>query len=427
MHIIKLTEYEFDNYSKTHQYHSYYQTSAYATVMDHSALKPLYLGFYDEDKLVGATLILSKPVIMGFKYGYAPRGILVDYTNYFQIIEITKELKNYLFKDRYVLLKIDPLLVINKYDKNNKLIYTYEHKDNIMETLKEAGFHYCGASKSFESVKPRWIACLNLDNSLQDIFKNFKKPIRNKIKKATKFGVEITKDNHALEQIYPFISKDGIYSKEYYQTFMNSFQNNIDIYVAKLNTEKYVDSSRLFYEKEMEYNDYLNNIISRDGYKGKNMKDILTKKMESDKLLITYKNYMVESIDLLKQYPEGIIIAGAIVIKDNATLRLLIDGYNHEYGKLCPLYLLKWEIIKEYCQSSFKDFDMNAITSNEIENNPYKGLNDVKYGFGTIGYEYIGEFNLIVNNPMYALYKSIMTNDSIKDNKNPLVQLVVFM
>lgn len=416
MKILTLNRQEFDNYASNHEYKNYYQSSHYGTLMNDHNLKPMYLGFYEGDTLIGASLILYKPSFVGFKYGYAPRGLLIDYLNHSQVINIIKELKNYLFKERFILLKIDPLILIDKKDKDGNIIESNSNKDNIMNTLREAGFYHCGLNNAFESIKPRIISYLDLQKSEDELFKNLSKQTRNKIRKAIKLGVEISKDNDAIDKVYPFIARKGNYSLKYYQDFKNCFKDKMEIYIAKINTEKYVEGSRILYEKELEYNEYLNNIISRDGYKGKDMKDILNKKMESDKLLVIYKEYLVNSITLLRNNPEGIIIGGTIIIKDNDIIHLLIDGYDKSYGKFCPLYLTKWEIIKEYCNSNFKYLDMNAITkTSDKEKNPYKGLNEMKFGFNSIAYEYIGEFNLIVNNPIYALYKSLIIEDSLKN------------
>lgn len=416
MRIVTLSEQEFDSYSSNHKYTSYYQSSSYGNLMNDHGLKPMYLGFYEGAELVGASLILYKPSFVGFKYGYAPRGLLIDYTNYNQVIDITRILKNYLFKERFILLKIDPPILISKRDKNGNILDNNSHKENIMETLKSAGFYHCGFNNLFESIKPRWFSYLDLQKNETELFKNLTKQTRNKIRKAIKLGVEIYKDNDSLEKVYPFIAKKGNYSLKYYQDLKKCFSDKIEVYIAKLNTEKYVEGSRLLYEKEQEYNEYLNNIISRDGYKGKDMKDILSKKMESDKLLVIYKEYLVNSITTLRNNPEGIIIGGTIIIKENDTINLLIDGYDKVYSKFCPLYLTKWEIIKEYSNSTFKYMNINAITGIfEKEKNPYKGLNELKFGFNAIAHEYIGEFNLIVNNPIYTLYKSLIIEDSLKN------------
>ena len=50
---------------------------------------------------------------------------------------------------------------------------------------------------------------------------------------------------------------------------------------------------------------------------------------------------------------------------------------------------------------------MNGITGNFSENNPYKGLNDFKKGFNPYSFEYIGEFDFIINP---GLYKSMEEN-----------------
>ncbi len=417
MRIINISAQEFDIYASTHKYSSYYQSSSYGYLMSNYGLKPMYLGFYEGSTLIGASLILYKTPFMGFKYGYAPRGLLIDYENYSEVIKITKELKSYLLKDRFILLKIDPLVLSTKKNKKGAILETNEHKSNILECLKSAGYYHCGNSTEFESIKPRWLAMIELNKDEDELFKSFSKATKNKIRKAMKLGIEVYKDNSKLDEIYPFIQNKGNYSLRYYQDLFNCFNSKVELYISKLNTEKFVEGSRVLYEKEQEYNGYLNNIISRDGYKGKDMKKILSKKMESDKLLVIYKEYLVKSIALLRDYPEGIITAGSIVIKNNDTIHLLIDGYNKEYSKLCPLYLARWEIIKTYLNTDYKYFDMNAVTGIFEEENKYKNLNDLKFGYNATAHEYIGEFNLIINNPMYTLYKSIIVEDSLKDIK----------
>lgn len=415
MKISSISKHEFNNYASKHKYASYYQSSSYGNLMNEHNLKSMYLGFYENNELVGASLILHKPSFFGFKYGYAPRGLLIDYMNHNQVIEICKELKAYLFKEKFILLKIDPLITVYKKAKTGKTIKSNSDKQIIINTLKEAGFTHCGYSHNFESIKPRTIAELDLNSNEDELFKNLSKQIRNKIRKSSKLGLKVYKDNNALDKIYPFIARKGNYTLKYYQDFQKHFEDKFEIYVAQIDTEKYVESSRLLYEKELEYNEYLNNIISRDGYKGKNMKDILSKKMESDKIIVIYKEYLVNSITLLRNHPEGIVIAGAIIIKENDTIKLLIDGYDKEYKKLSPSYLLKWEIIKDYCKD-YKRFNLNGISSAyEDESNKYKGLNNSKFGFNSIAREYIGEFNLIINNPIYVLYKSLVTEDSLKN------------
>ena len=214
-----------------------------------------------------------------------------------------------------------------------------------------------------------------------------------------------------------FIKTKGNYSLKYYEEFKNKFQDSFEIYLAKLNTEVYVANSKHLYEKEQEMNDYLNSLIQDEGYKGKDMRTVLNKKMESDRILASYKKHLVKSTQLLRDYPEGIILGGAIIVRYGNQINLLIDGYKEEFGNLSPSYLTRWKVIENYCGKGIASFDLNAIYGDFTNNNRYRGLNESKLGYNAEAVEYIGEFNLIVNKPMYALYRNTKDKYNIKDQK----------
>lgn len=417
MKVVAIDTNTFDEFAKNHIYSNFYQTSNYGTLMSKFGLKTLYLGFMEGSTLVGVTLIIHKPVCLGFRYAYAPYGILIDFTNSSLVMNAFKTLKGYLFKERFLLFKMDPNIVLSIRNKKGEVTYENENKALIMNNLKSAGLFHCGFNSYFESVKPRWHAVLDIKKDANRLFANLDKRTRNKLRRATKFGVEVYKDNsNDVEKIYEFIKAQGRYSLKYYQEFAKDFGDNFEIYFAKLNTALYVENSRRAYEKEMEINEYLNQIIQSDGYKGKNMNKILNKKMESDKLLGAYKGYLVHSTETLKNNPDGIIIGGAIVIKHKNKINLLIEGFNKEFGKLCPAHLVKWKIIEKYANTEITEFDFNAIAGKFSKDpNKFRGLNEAKLSYNSKPVEYIGEFNLITNSPMYALYRNLSPDNNMKN------------
>ena len=99
--------------------------------MSKFGLKDEYYGFENNGSLIGVTLILSKPVFMGFKHGYAPRGIIIDYTNRPLVIEVVKELKNTLFKEHFLILKMDPQIICSYRDKKGNVISKNAQLDNV--------------------------------------------------------------------------------------------------------------------------------------------------------------------------------------------------------------------------------------------------------------------------------------------------------
>ena len=64
MKIVKLNSSQFDKFASMHRYRNYYQTSMYANVMNKFGYHTQFLGVVnDENKLIGATLLLYKEVL----------------------------------------------------------------------------------------------------------------------------------------------------------------------------------------------------------------------------------------------------------------------------------------------------------------------------------------------------------------------------
>ena len=63
-------------------------------------------------------------------------------------------------------------------------------------------------------------------------------------------------------------------------------------------------------------------------------------------------------------------------------------------------------MIEKYKNDGYKFFDLNGITGDFSDKNPYKGLNDFKLQFKPRVYEYIGEFDLVINKTIYQLLLS---------------------
>ena len=81
MNIKEIDKDTFDNFASNHILKNYFQTKEYGELMSHSDFNVMYIGGYHKDVLVAGSLILYKSIGVNMKYGYAPRGFLVDYYN----------------------------------------------------------------------------------------------------------------------------------------------------------------------------------------------------------------------------------------------------------------------------------------------------------------------------------------------------------
>lgn len=409
MKIVKLSSSQFDRYASTHKYRNYYQTSMYANVMSKFGYLYQFIGIVnDANKLIGASLIIYKDVWMKNKIAYAPRGILYNYENEQELKEVVDKLKKTLGKQNFMLLRIDPYIPLTIRDCDGNIMNFNNQGTTIIENLKKAGFNYKGKNLYFETEKSRWEALILLQRDVREVFGRFDKRTRNKIRRASSAGVEIEKaPTNNVNKLYQFISKKEKKPMSFFKEIINKFDDDVEIYYAKINTENFLINSRRNYEKELEYNDILANKVQDLSLETKERESYLNKKMESDKLITAYKNSLLKSTDLLKSNPDGILIAASMIIKYDNAAYIFTEGQDDEYGYLNPLYLMKWKLINDYSEQGIKYINLNAICGEFEKKNPYSGLNEAKLGFNTVVTEYVGEFDIVLNSFTYNWYKKM--------------------
>ena len=183
MRLKVLSIFEFDEFAKRHPLGTFHQSSNYGMLMSERGYDYEMIGMVDEnDNIVAASLILIKKIGLFSKYGYAPKGFLIDYSNTELLKEFVKLLRNRYYRKNFVFIKINPELSIGSLDFKEKRVIFNEYK-NIENTLESIGFRKLGDNKLFETMQPKFNAALRLNNF--DLSKTDKRT-RNKIRKSLK-------------------------------------------------------------------------------------------------------------------------------------------------------------------------------------------------------------------------------------------------
>lgn len=400
MKIRQLSIFEFDKFALSHPLSSYYQTSNYALFQSEQGNDYDLIGLVNEkNEIIAASLIVIKKINIFFSYGYAPRGFLMNYYDEAIIKEFTTKLKKHYYNKNVAFIKVNPEIEIGQIDFKKQSI-TYNRNRNIANTLKKYNFKKLSGNKLFETKLPNYNAITILK---EYDFKNLPKNARNKIHKGENSGIYIEKgkrdDIRTLYELFK-LKKDRPLS--YYINYYNAFSknDNIDIFLLKIDFEKCLINLREKYEKELELNNKLNDKVLSN-----NTPDVLRRKMTSDKNLNDYnQNIAIATQNLAKQ--KELIIGGAITIKHKNRINIMISSYNKQFKHYSPNYYLHHAII-EYYKNDYDFIDLNGITGDFSKENPYKGLNEFKQGFNPLSFEYIGEYDFIINP---GLYKSMEEN-----------------
>jgi len=397
MYIKELTNKEFKDFITNYSLKSIYQTPEYGFVMNEEKYDAIFLGLIDNNKVLAATLILIEKK-SNFKYAYAPKGFLIDYNNYDLLNKFTLEIKKYLISLNIVAVKINPLII--KKEDNNDNINFY----NIFNNLEKLGYKHLGYNNYFESLKPRYETVLDLNMPYYIIFKNIRKEFRTKIRGSENMGIKIHKGN--IDDLkYLYLHTKSKYPRElkYFQNLYTFFKEDAEFYYAKLDPIKYLKkASKDLTNQEIICNN-LNNELQLN-------KSLLSKKMSNDIILYNCKNNLLNATKLVTDYPDGIILSSVFLIKNDNEINILMDGYNLGFKKFNSKHLLIWKIIEKYSNLGYKKINLGGIINPNIEDKKYKGLNEFKLSFGSKVIEYAGDFELIINKPLYFMYKNSIFN-----------------
>lgn len=390
MKICELTIQAFTEYTKNSPLRNYMQSEEYARFMGEEKYNYDYVGLVDESNVIrAASLILWKKIGFNMRYGYAPKGFLINYYDEKLMGTFIRELQKYYAKKNMVFIKINPEIVVAELD--NK---TFEATDNpnmrLKQSLQNYGYIKLKDNLYFESLNPRYNAYIDLKNS--DISK-YSKANRNKVRNARRKGLYIEKGTLAdLEAYYKLVPHDEPLS--HYRNLMNSFKDKIDLILVRVNYENFIKNSQLLYEEEVDHNALYNEILHRS----KKEAD-LHRKMASDSKLMTIKQEIITATEGLRE-EDNCIVAGALVVKYDNRVHIIESSFSRNHPFLNANYFLYDSLIQNY-KLDYDYLDLNGVCGDFKNTSPYKGLNNFKLGFGAKIYEYIGEFDLVLNRTNY--------------------------
>ncbi len=393
MHIRELSIYEFNSFVQTSSLGTYYQTLSYAQLMGEYGYDYDFIGYVNEyDQIKVASLIVRRS-INHVKYGYAPRGFILDYFNSNLLKSFTEDLIKYYKKKKLIFIKLNPEIVISEVDAQNGLA-TYNWNYEIRDILADNGYLKLKDNLYFESTLPRYQAVVSLKNF---DFTKVSKNTRNKVRKGISKGLHIEiADASGIDILNRFIARKKKTQEFYYKDYYHLFQRDgmIDLFLVSVDSTEYLLHSRKMYEEELNRNQYYQEVI-----KNKPSQKNINIKMESDRQLLAYKND-IEIATKLNKTNDKLYVAGALVMKYQNRVHILISGYDTRYKHFDPNYYLHYAIM-DYYKEQFDYIDLNGITGDFTDENPYNGLNKFKLGFNPRVYEYIGEYDLPINSRKY--------------------------
>ena len=107
MKFVELEKQEFIEFSSHHPQGLFFQSPYWIEIKEQNGWQGKIVGIKKDGEIVAATILLIKKVIANIRFAYAPRGFLLDYSD-FELLEFfTNEIKAYLKNSGVAFLKIN--------------------------------------------------------------------------------------------------------------------------------------------------------------------------------------------------------------------------------------------------------------------------------------------------------------------------------
>lgn len=392
MYIREISVKEFNDFASMHENTSFRQTQSYALLKAEHDYEYEIIGYGNSEEIIAAAVVLVK-LLDGYLYAYVPDGYIIDYDDTNLLKSFTEAIYKYYKKEKITFIKINPQIIVGEIDPHHYKV-TYNDNIKLVNKLENCGYTKLANNMNFEAALPRINAIVDLYSTS---FLTLKKNTRNKVRNGFRRGLtlELAQSNE-LSILNKFVTakkkKDDNYYKDYYNIFNRD--ENIDLLLVYIDYEKYYKESKETYEKELKKNERLNEKV-RIAPGPKN----INKKMASDKALLVYKNDISLASKKINESTKD-YIAGALCIRHKNKATIVISGYDQKYKAFAPNYYLVYAIL-EYYKDKVRYVDLNGLAADFSKTSKYYGLNQFKLGFNPKIYEYIGEFDLVINNKVY--------------------------
>ena len=141
MQFVALNEKEFVNFVANHPDKSFFQTPEIATIREKNGWKSHYVGVKEGNKILAATMMVSKVTFAGHKTFYAPGGPLIDYCDKNLLKFFTDHLKKYLKENKAYVFHIDPYYELIERDRDGQIVKEGFNHEQAAKNLKELGYN----------------------------------------------------------------------------------------------------------------------------------------------------------------------------------------------------------------------------------------------------------------------------------------------
>lgn len=365
---------------------------------------PYYTGVYEDGRLVATALVLKRALIAGYTYFYIPRGFTMDYSDRQLLTFMTESIKAMGRKHRALYFRIDPDIRLHTVDIDGNVIEG-ENNEDLVRYLEGLGYRRKPLNYGFENEQPRFTFRIPLAGSIEEIEGRYSRTTKTRIRQSHEAGVTVCEGGSG--DIPEFVrlmtmteKRQGFYSHdpEFFQYFYDIMAAGglARLYFGKVNVPEIIaklEGDRETAKAELEK------------WEGKTGKKAEGKIKEAAKKLTAVEKQLEGLADKPK---EEVIVSTYLDAQYADKTWALYAANDMDYGKFFANYAVYQQQIRDAHDEGRDTFDVFGTVGRPEEAGSTAGLYEFKKKWGGELTEFIGEFDYVLNKPVFFAYSKLI-------------------
>ena len=423
---VEINSSEIDKFNESDRKGHIFQTSYWAELK--KDWKKKFIAGYDNDNnmVITATILLRKAPYINKYMGYIPRSFTCDYNNKKLLIEFTEYLREFAKKNNISFITIDPDIHLKENEE------ALSEGTEIKNFLKSLGYKNTD-SKNFEAIQPNFVFRLPLptEGNKMDIkkavFKKFSSKTRYNIKVAEERGLSVevydkeTLNEDVLDRFHEIMVTTGkrdnflVRHREYFKDMIDYLYPHCRLYMVKYSYENDINRlSEKLNKQEEAKTKAINKIeelkVKLDAETDEDKKSRIEKKLNDQDKRLKEAERQIEGFkkkisDIEPFKGQEIYLSGSIYLYYGNKAWYPYGASENILRDTMPNFAMQWSMICDSIDLGCDVYDFRGVSGDLNPENPLYGLYKFKKGFNGNFVEFIGEFDIVIDNGIYTLYK----------------------
>lgn len=354
------------------------------------------VGENGEIKGVGQLLFKKIPKLP-FTLCYVSRGFVTDYDNKDALSQLLEEAKKVAKDEKAYAIKIDPDVEV-------------EHGAEALKNLRNLGFRHKGFKEglSKDYIQPRMTMITPIDKSDEDIIQSFERRNRSKVRLALKRGTKVERAGREGLKTFAHLmqitgERDGFLTRDisYFENIYDALHDDGDaeLFLVKLEPKPVLETVN------SEITDLENEIEKLQNKKQD--KKTLNKINDANNKIKKSQDLKNDLLELEKEHPDGIYLSGALLMFAGNKSYYLYGASSNDFRDFLPNHHMQYTMMKYARDHGATTYDFGGTDNNPDKESDHYGLWTFKKVWGTYLSEKIGEFDYVLNQPLYQLIEQV--------------------